>query len=323
MRYVKKYEQFRNDLQPVNENLVVGLAVDALQFIIGAAVEYGIAAGSVGAGTPVACTAETIVDTAFATESIISAVNVVTQLKGKMDAFVDIYNKSIEAFEIFRTGKFDEFYNKIQQIIKDGLKALQDVGVDAENSLDKLAKKMKDFISKLIQKITDAVSKGIKMLIPDAALSVYASTAIKTVVEVASNNGYSIAAGAVDKLGDFKKYIIDPTVLPQLLDKTFPDLYKLLEGFKEKIEEMGYVRAIATFGGGGLTIKKMGPGGIEKLIEIIKKSEPTIKSLVDKILTIVVPAVFTLLAIIQILLKGEYKDKEEKNKVEAKKEVKS
>ena len=64
------------------------------------------------------------------------------------------------------------------------------------------------------------------------------------------------------------------------------------------------------FGPNGLILKKMGPSGLDKLTATIKKFEPIVMDLVKKILSIVIPVTFTLLAVIQILLKGEYKSDE-------------
>ena len=322
MKYVKTYKHFQSDLPQLNENFAVGLAVDAVQFMIGAAAEYGIAAGSIGYGTPVACMVETIIDAAFAGQAVKAAVDVVSEIKGQMDKFVEIYNKAIEAFETFKTGNFEDFYNKVRDVIKQGLKTLEKLGVDAESSIDKLAERLKKMISDLIRKITDAVGKGVKMLIPDATASVIASTAIKGVVEVASDNGYTIATKAIDQLGDFKKYVIDPNELPKLLDETFPKLYTLIEGFKKKIEEMGYIKAVRSFGAFGLTLKQLGPKGLDKLSSEIKGAEPGIKQLVKQILEVVLPTTFCLLAIVQIILKGEYKADEKEEEQEFNQSIK-
>ena len=302
MKYIVEYNHFKEKIQPLNESLARGLITDALQFMMGAAVEYGVAAGTLGIGTPAGCALETVIDAGFATETIISTINQVTDLKGQFDVFSDIVNKSMEAFKIFKTGNFEEFYQTVKQIIIDGIELMK-----GEETVDKLADKLKDILEKLISKITDAVTKGLKILIPDATIGLGLSSAIKVVVEVASDNGYNIAKGAVDKLGEYKKYLIDPEEFPKLLKNTFPEVYKMIDGFKKKIEELGWARAIIMFGSSGLILKKMGPSGLDKLSQTINKFEPTVLDLVEKILNIVVPTTFTFLAIIQILLKGEYK----------------
>ena len=67
-----------------------------------------------------------------------------------------------------------------------------------------------------------------------------------------------------------------------------------------------------------LILKKMGPSGLDKLTATIKKFEPIVMDLVKKILSIVIPVTFTLLAVIQILLKGEYKSDEKETKSDEK-----
>ena len=317
MKYIVEYNHFKEKIQPLNESLARGLITDALQFMMGAAVEYGVAAGTLGAGTPAGCALETVIDTGFAAETIISTINQVTDLKGQFDNFSDIVNKSMEAFKIFKTGNFEEFYQTVKKIIIDGVELLK-----GEETVDKLADKLKDILGKLISKITDAVTKGLKILIPDATIGLGLSSAIKVVVEVASDNGYNIAKGSVEKLGEYKKYLIDPEEFPRLLKTTFPEVYKMIDGFKKKIEELGWARSIIMFGSNGLILKKMGPAGLDKLSQTIKKFEPTVLDLVEKILNIVVPTTFTFLAIMQILLKGEYKSEKKESESPVKKEEK-
>jgi hypothetical protein len=313
LKYIVEYNTFRHDLRPINESLAVGLVTDALQFMIGAAAEYGIAAASIGIGTPVALAVETIVDVGFAAGIIASSIKQVTELKGQFDKFVDTINKCMASFEIFKSGDFDTFYSTVKQTMIEGIDLIK-----GEETVDKLAEKLRDIISSLISKITDAVAKSLKVLIPDATTGLALSTAIKVVVETVSDKGYTIATTAVEKLGEYKKYLIDPDEFPKLLEQTFPEVYKLIDGFKKKIAETGWTKSIVMFGASGLILKKMGPSGLDKLTATIKKFEPIVMDLVKKILSIVIPVTFTLLAIIQILLKGEYKSDEKETKSDEK-----
>jgi len=305
LKYLVEYNTFREkNLQPVNESsLAIGVVTDTIQFLIGAATEYGITAGTLGGGALAGVAVETFVDAGFAAQSIASTVKQVTDLKGQFDKFTEIVNKCMGSFEIFKSGDLGKFYSTVKQIIQDGLDLIK----GGEENVDKLAEKFKDLISNLISKITDAVGKGLKILIPDATVGLALTTAMKTVVEVASENGYNIAKKAVEQLGQYKKYLINPEELPALIKKTLPDLYKLIDGFKQKIEEMGWAKAIVSFGANGLILKKLGPDGLDKLTETIKEFEPTVLDLIEKILSVVLPVTFTFLAIAQILLKGEYK----------------
>jgi hypothetical protein len=310
LKYLVEYNTFKEiNLQQVNEgSLAIGLITDTVQFLLGAAAEYGIAAGTLGAGTPAAVAVETVIDTGFAAQSITSTIDQVTNLKGQFDKFTEIVNKCMESFEIFKSGNLEKFYSTIKQIIIDGIGLIK----DGEESVDKLAEKFKDLISNLISKITDAVGKGLKILIPDATVGLALTASLKVVVEVASENGYTIAQKAVEQLGEYKKYLINPEEFPALIRKTLPDLYNLIDGFKKKIEEMGWTRAIVSFGTNGLILKKLGPAGLDKLAQTIKSYEPKVLDLIEKILGVVVPVTFTFLAIAQILLKGEYKSEEVK-----------
>lgn len=309
MKYIVEYSEFRQQhFEKLNEGLAQGLLSDVIQFLISGAAEYGIAAGTVGVGTPAAAVVETIIDASFAAESIYSTIKQITNLKGQLQEFTEIVNKCMAAFETFKKGQLKSFYEQVKQIIIDGLPLIK----GSEDTVDKIAEKLKKIISDLISKLTDAITKGLKMLIPDATIGVTLSTGVKVVVETISDSGYDLAVKAVEQLGQYKKYLIDPEQIPLLIKKSLPDLYKLIEGYKKKIEELGWVKALAMFGSNGLILKKMGPSGLDELSKTIKEAEPKVLDLLEKILSVVVPVTFTLLAICQILLKGEYKKEEEK-----------
>lgn len=309
MKYIVEYKNFRKkNIEKINEGLSQGLLSDVIQFLISGAAEYGIAAGTVGVGTPAATVVETIIDASFADESIYSTIEQITNLKDQLQEFTEIVNKCMDAFETFKKGELRTFYEQVKQIIIDGLGLIK----GSEDTVDKIAEKLKKIISDLISKLTDAITKGVKMLIPDATIGATLSVGIKVVVETISDSGYDLAVKAVEQLGQYKKYLIDPEQIPLLIKKSLPDLYKLIEGYKKKIEELGWVRAIAMFGSNGLILKKMGPSGLDDLLKTIKEAEPKVLDLIEKTLSVLIPVTFTLLAICQILLKGEYKKEEEK-----------
>lgn len=311
MKYIVEYKNFRKtNIEQINEGLAQGLLSDAIQFLIAGAAEYGIAAGTLGVGTPAATVVETIIDASFAAESIYSTIQQITNLKGQLGEFTEIINKCMEAFETFKKGDLAGFYQQVKQVIIDGLNLIE----GSEEGLDKIAEKLKKLVSDLISKLTDAVSKGLKMLIPDATVGATLSAAIKVVVESVSDKGYDLAKKGVEQLGQYKKYLIDPSQLPLLIKKTLPDLYNLIEQYKKKIEELGWVKAIAMFGANGLILKKMGPNGLNELTKTIKGFEPKVLDLIEKILGVIVPVTFTILAVSQILLKGEYKKEKEEKK---------
>lgn len=312
MKYIVEYDTFRQmNSESINEGFTQGVVTDVLQFLISGAAEYGISIPSWGGGTPAGVVAETAIDAVFAGSTIGAAVNLINNMKGQFAEFTEIINKSLEAYRTFREGKFKSYYEQVRDIIVQGLSLIK----GAKEGIDKLAKRLRKLVSDLLAKITDAVGKGIKMLIPDATIGASVSAGIKVVVQTASQNGYSIATKALDKAGKFKDYLLDPEKLPPLVKKAIAWLLELMENWKNKIKKMGWLKATALFAAGGLTtgaaIKGLGPTGLQKMSEMIKKSEPKILELIQKTLKIIVPVAFTLLAIYQILMKEDYKKKSE------------
>lgn len=315
MKYIVEYETFRQmNSESINEGFTQGIVTDVIQFLISGAAEYGISIPSYGGGTPAGVVAETAIDAVFAGSTIGTAVNLINNMKGQFSEFTDIVNKSLEAYQTFRDGKFKSYYEQVRDIIVQGLSMIK----GAKEGVDKLAKRLRKLVSDLLAKITDAVGKGIKMLIPDATIGASVSAGIKVVVQTASQNGYSVATKALEKAGKLKDYLLDPEKLPPVVEKAIAWLLELMENWKNKIKKMGWLKATALFAAGGLTagaaIKSLGPTGLQKMSEMIKKSEPKILDLISKTLKVIVPVAFTLLALYQILMKGDYKKQKEESK---------
>ena len=74
----------------LREGMTDGLFKDAVQFIVGAAAEYGLGTVTLpaaGAGLAVGPTVETIVDAAFAAESVASTVSAVSNVGSMMKEY--------------------------------------------------------------------------------------------------------------------------------------------------------------------------------------------------------------------------------------------
>ena len=108
-------------LVALNEGMAKDLATDAIQFVVGAAAEYGIggaiAVGTLGAGTPAAAVAEGVVDAAFAAKDVADGVEAVVSAAKSAGEFGVLINGAVKNFG----GNFDDYYEKLKTIVQDSL----------------------------------------------------------------------------------------------------------------------------------------------------------------------------------------------------------
>lgn len=305
------------DSELLNEGLTKDIAGEVIQFLVAGAAEYGLGAVTIpaaGSGLAIGPMAETVVDSLFATKAVADAVAMVKDVSTSVGKFSDILSEAMGAVPKIKAGDFEGFYASVKKIVQEGLQLL---GKKAKESADELAKKMREVIDKTIAKVVDAVTKGLKTLIPDATIGSAVSIAIKQVMEKLSSDCYSMLTAGIKKAGKLAKFITDPEVAPEFFKELLESIYKLMNEAKQKIEEMGWAKAILKFGPANAALmKKAGPTAIDKIIEAMKKFSPTLLDLIGNITKLVIPALFSMVAVVQILIKGEHKSDEEDSKKE-------
>jgi len=280
-------------------------AVDAIQYLLGAATEYGISVPTFGAGVPAGLAAETVIDGVFASEAVAEAVQTVSNVSKVAGEFSEILNTAMAAKDKIASADFAGFYEQVKQVIQRGLKAL---GEGAEKAVKESAKKFSGIVKKMIKKISDVIGKAIKFLIPEASIGTLVAESIEQIMESLTENAYSALTGALEKAGKYKEYFTDPNKLPSLLEEAIPKLNKFLADAAAAIEKESYVKAMLAGPavGSALLIKKLGPKGLRATAAKLEEKGPALVDLAKKVMGVVIPATFSLLAVAQILLKGEY-----------------
>lgn len=277
-------------------------AIDAVQFIIGAAVEYGIDIPTLGGGTPLGSAAETIIDAAFGAEAVASAVGAIDNVASKAGQFKEIFNKAMAAKGKIKASLTD-FYSDVRDIVQEGLELL---GEGAQAKVKDFAEELTKIVREMVSKIADAIGDAVKFLIPDAALGSAAGEALQLLIEELAENCFDLIASALKKAGKFAKFITDPAAFPAFIEDAIPKLITFLEEAAKKLEDASLIKAVAVGGGAGLIVKELGPTGLKKLAGILGDKKADIVGLAKKITAVLIPIAFTLLALAQILLKGEY-----------------
>jgi hypothetical protein len=287
-------------------------AIDAVQFLIGAAVEYGIDVPTLGAGAPLGSAAETVIDAAFAAESITSAVDAIDSVVSKAGKFKDIFNSAMAARTKIK-GDLAGFYADVRRIVQEGLELL---GKDAQAKVKELAEELGKIVEGMIEKVLDPIGKAIKFLIPDATIGAAAAEAVKALLAELAENCFDMVKGALGAAGKFAKFITDPDAVPNFLEDAIPKLVTFLQQGAKKLEDTSLLKAAVTGGGAGIILKELGPIGLNKLAGILGDKKGDIVGLARKITGTLIPIVFALLALMQVMLKGEYVSED----IEAKRE---
>lgn len=303
----------------LQEGITDGLFKDAVQFIVSGAAEYGLGAVTLpaaGAGLAVGPTVETVVDAAFAAESVASTVSAVANVGSMMKEYGALWDEAVAAYG----GDLKSYYQTLIKIIQ---KAITDIGAKAGDAIDKVAEKLQGGLEKLIGKLVDALKSGIKLVIPDATISVVAAKAFQTAMEALANNAFDLLVSAVEKVDMLKKFVADPSVAVDFFRDIFDQVTQLMIDAGKKLNDMGWAEAIMKGGlGGGAILKKLGPEGLQKAADALSKQAPKVLDVIDQVLTVLVPTAITAVALFQAMITGEWKEGMDKEGEEKKGEEK-
>jgi len=314
----------------INEGLRETVS-DAVQLLAGSAAEYGITIVSAGAGIPGGVAAETVVDALFGAETVMQAVNIVSTAKEAAGKFQVIMRDAINATPLVKTD-LKKFYLAVKSIIQ---RTFEILGSRAQMKARELAEEFKQWITSIIEKIADAVSDAVKFIVPDQMAGFAIGEGVQIAIESLTTNCYDSLVAIVKKLGKLSEYLTDPEKFPRFLEETIPNLVDLchlvaddLQGGKYDKKLMGAAAAglftsTATLGVigpqavlGAPIIRMFGPTGLRKFAGTLEEKGPMLVSVAKKVLTVVIPAVFALVAMMQVIMRDEFVTKGEMSKLQ-------
>jgi hypothetical protein len=302
-------EQDYFDSSSINEELLNEIGADTFkdvaQYIIGALVEYGIIGGSAGLGTPMAAAAETALDALFSAEAIVGAIDEISQIGARLEEYQQLWDTAMASWK----GSFDTFYQTIRKLVQ---KIFQDLGTKAGEGIDQIADKLKEMISSLIGKLLRPIKKGIQLIIPEASIGVAAATAFGQMIESAADSMYDTLISLISKFEVVKNFVINPDSAIEF----FGGLFEKLEGaFREgaaKFRDRSFLRVLIPGNTAAeLAKQKLYPRVADSVAEKLKTEGPKILEIFSGILNTLIPSLLGAAAIMQILLKGEYKGEPE------------
>jgi hypothetical protein len=295
---------------------------DILQAIVAGSAEYGLGAVTLpaaGAGLAIGPAVETSIDGLFAAESVLSTISTIAGIGETMGDVGKMIEEASKLRGNLIRGDLEAFYQKVNNLVA---KFIKMAGPEGEEALAAAVEKIRAPINVLLTRLTDPLVDGIKVTIPDAAIGLGVSAGLRLAIVEASEVPYTAAAGAIDLSEDLKSFVLEPGVAAEFFKELGEMLIELVLGFKEKIEDTGWLAttaaAIASIPLAGLTggtvspitvvaLKKLGPDGLQSLSETIRENLPALVELVNIVVDTIIPIVLACLAISQSLLSGDFK----------------
>ena len=281
-----------------------GAILNIVQWAVAGAAEYGLIA--TGAGAPAAPFAETLIDVGFTAGDLASATSSIASIQTNFSEFSKMIGDAIESYG----ESWSAFYKKVRKIIREGLRVL---GKGATGKVDELAEKLKKGVKNILKKLNRTIGNLIQAIIPDATIGATVATAIETLLAALTQSPYSTVTNTMGKIPVVKDLILEPAKFVQFFKDGFQSLIKGIIALGKKIDAGGFMEkaALATVSPvlGALAAAGAVGKGLEWIAENVIKPviEPATK-VITQVLEVVMPAVMSLLAVYQVLVKGEYKE---------------
>lgn len=302
----------------LNESAVTdAVANQALQWLVGAAAEYGLGAITLpagGAGLAIGPATETIVDTVFAAEGVAVAVDAVSNIGNELGEFSSSFKEALDAYS---GSDWDNYYSSLVSMTR---QAVRLIGEKAEEGIEEVAEVIVNALKKMVQKLVEVMNKGLKVVIPDASIGAAAAAAIETIVMEAAEDSYTLLTGAISKVEILSDFVEEPEAAVKFFESALQQLVDMVNRLATKISNASITdkaKALALFGPvGGTLVLKLGDDGFEKIAQVIQKQIPVVVKIVETTLKIIVPAVITAMAFLQILLSGDWQQEDDNEKIE-------
>jgi len=304
----------------LNEGLISADTVkDAVQYVIGSASEWGIGAAGgaitlpVGAeGAAAGPIVETIVDTLFGAEAVAATIDTISNAKDLAGEYATLIS---DAFAAYDPGNFKGFYNKLKALIQKLLQTFK----KAAKKIDDVVEEIKEVLQKMISAIVRPIEKGIQFVIPESTIGLAAAKAAAQILQALAENAYTGITSVIKQFDWLQKFVEDPSVAQAFFKDVIGQIVSLMRKAADYIEKsdaldswwkkgvLAVVSPPALLA--GLFAKGFGPKMFRKAADMLEKFAPKMLDLLDKVLNVVMPYMFTCLALFQIFMKGDYKAK--------------
>lgn len=279
-----------------------GLVDDAKSLVksaVSAAVEYGITAATAGiAGAGPAQAAETAVDLAFSANSIVSTLGSLDSMLGEYKEIKDLLDQANSMGKIFAQSR-DRYYAMIKKIMRTIVKM---TGGTANEVIERIKTQIQGLISRLSGTIGDAI----KVVIPDAAIGLAAAATATRALQSLGENCYDAFSKLINSAGKYIENLFDPAAAMKAFDEMYPKVIEIIRAAAEKLDDPKFKALLIAGTGGMATFAAMGyPKALKWAADKMQENQPTARRAVEVIVKIAMPAISAMLAVMQMIMRGE------------------
>ena len=279
-----------------------GLADDAKSLVksaVSAAVEYGITAATAGiAGAGPAQAAETAVDLALSANSIVSTLGSLDSMLGEYKEIKDLLDQTNSMGKIFTQSK-ERYYTIIKKIMRAIVKM-------AGGAADKVIEKIKEQIQSVISRLSSTIGDAVKVVVPDAVVGLAAASLITTALQSLGNNCYDAFTKLINTAGKYIQNLFDPAVAMKAFDEMYPKVIEIIRSASEKLDDPKFKALLIAGTGGMATFAAMGyPKALRWVADKMQENQPTARKAVEVIVKIAMPAISAIIAVMQMIMRGE------------------
>lgn len=297
------------------------LVKDVVQYVMGSATEWGIGAAGgaitlpVGAeGAAAGPVVETIVDTLFGAEAVKATIDTISNAKEMAGEYTTLIS---DAWNAYDPGDFKGFYGKLKLLVQ---KLLQTFG-KAAKKIDEVVEEIKEVLQKMISAVVRPIEKAIQFVIPESTIGLAAAKAAGQILQALAENAYTGITSVIKQFDWLQRFVENPSVAQDFFRSVTEQIISLMRDAADYIEKSnmldswwkkGMLAAVSPPALlAGLFAKGYGPSMFRKAADALEGFMPTMLKLLDQILNVVMPYMFTCLALFQIFMKGDHKAKEE------------
>lgn len=292
---------------------------DVVQLLAGSAAEYGITLATAGSGLPGGVAAETVVDAVFGAETVASAVKLVATASSAAGQFQKLFSEAVNAAKLVRTD-LKKFYESVRSIVQRTLGLL---GRNVQSKMKDLAEDLKDWVSGIIEKISDAISDAVKFVVPDQIAGFTFGEGVQYAIESLTTNCYDTLVSLLKRAGKFAEYATNPDKFPAFLEETIPKVAELCRTVAPRLEAGEFDKKALTAGAVGTLmplgvavlptaaagyglLRYFGPDALMDFADTLDEKKPMIVKVARDVMQVVIPSLFALVAMMQIVLRGEF-----------------
>lgn len=281
-----------NESELLNEG-VKETALNILQTVLAGTAEYGIAAGTLGAGAAgPAPAAETAIDLAFSAESIASTVQSIQTASDLGKEAQEVIQQARQLGSVLQQSR-EQFYAQVQNIIQ---RVVSRAGTQASKVLDDI----KESLEKLISRVSDSIGDSIKLMIPDAAIGGTVAAGFTSLVSSMSKSAFDTIASLLEKAGKYAQYLLNPQASQKFFSETYEGTIDIMRRIADSISDASIWKKVLI----GIS-SVAAPPMLRKAADMMQEKKPSVLNLLNSIVRVVIPTFFSAVAALQIILKGE------------------